>query len=308
MLEAKHYLWIGPPSSLPALWKELHSDACTFLPRNFSDARLAIQNQLKLNFNEATISYWHALLLEAAPNYCEYMYALEDIIMMELLQMFKLMAVPDHETNWKFDFVEGFSGRQRLSQAFRRQRLHGVALDNRYNDDLDFSKKKGFFAFLCAARCLVPGGEFWWGIECKTWVWVNRVTYGRSKENPWGKEDEAAVIAANNVSKHFVFVALILYWGRRLYTVEQPKSSLLNYVDIVQTLFGVHSVTTVNCDHGYFDDPDSAVKPLKLMGTAPFMSLMRATVPLADRTHRAKLTIEKRGKAADGSVIVKTHG
>eukprot|EP00959_Pyramimonas_sp_CCMP1952_P395903 8295339-Pyramimonas_sp.AAC.1 len=82
--------------------------------------------------------------------------------------MFKLRAEPDHATKWKFDLVEGMSGRQRLSQAFRAHGLHGVAVDCRCDDPLNSAKQPGFFAYLCAARCLVPCGEFWWGIECKT--------------------------------------------------------------------------------------------------------------------------------------------
>eukprot|EP00959_Pyramimonas_sp_CCMP1952_P452304 9466334-Pyramimonas_sp.AAC.1 len=59
---------------------------------------------------------------------------------MELLQMCKLMAEPGHGTEWKFDFVEGMSGRRRLSQAFRAHGLRGVALDCRYDDSLNFAR------------------------------------------------------------------------------------------------------------------------------------------------------------------------
>ena len=38
-------------------------------------------------------------LVEAEPKSCEYMYAVEGIITMELLQMFKLTAEPDREVS-----------------------------------------------------------------------------------------------------------------------------------------------------------------------------------------------------------------
>eukprot|EP00959_Pyramimonas_sp_CCMP1952_P165505 3459715-Pyramimonas_sp.AAC.1 len=89
------------------------------------------------------------------PNMQVHNYSLEEVIIMELLQHFNMAKRPREFT---FHFVEGFSGCRSLSTSFIGLGLTGISLDKRYHESLDFATDLGFMKFLCAARCLRPGG------------------------------------------------------------------------------------------------------------------------------------------------------
>ena len=93
-----------------------------------------------------------------------------------------------------------------LSHMLRAEDFTGVALDRRYDPILDIATDEGFKVFRVAQRRLMPHCLAWWGIECKTWVWMCRATYGRTKDVPLGKivailvEDKADIAAFANWS------------------------------------------------------------------------------------------------------------
>ena len=166
-------------------------------------------------------------------------------------------------------FVESMSGCQMLSHMLRAEDFTGVALDRRYDPILDIATDEGFKVFRVAQRRLMPHCLAWWGIESKTWVWKGREPFGRTKDVPLGNPGLEQVVEANTVMGRFTFLALVLWFGLRLFIVEQPASSLLNSAQPIEILFEVTSAKLVRVDHGYYDLPDAPVKPLKLMGTAP---------------------------------------
>ena len=195
-----------------------------------------------------------------------------------------------------------------LSQMLRAEDFTGVALDRRYDPILDIATDEGFKVFRVAQRRLMPHCLAWWGIECKTWVWMCRAAYGRTKDVPLGNPALKQVVEANTVMGRFTFLALVLWFGLRLFIVEQPQSSLLNSAQPIEVLFEVTSAKLVRVDHGYYDVPDAPVKPLKLMGTAPWLQEMNKTIKMKPYGQRAKLCDKKRKLMPDGTWSSKWTG
>ena len=175
-------------------------------------------------------------------------------------------------------FVESMSGCQMLSQMLRAEDFTGVALDRRYDPILDLATDEGFKVFRVAQRRLMPHCLAWWGIESKTWLWRGRAPFARTKDVPLGSPGWEQVVEANTVMERFAFLALVSWFGLRPFIVEQPLKSWLNRAQPIAILFEVTSAKPVLVDHGYFDLPDAPVKPLKLMGTAPWLQKMNKTI------------------------------
>ena len=211
-----------------------------------------------------------------------------------------------HEDEY-LDFVEGMSGCQQLSRTLREGNLKGLALDKRYDPCLDLTTLAGFAIWLCAIRRLTARGLFWFGIECKTWVWINRATWKRSKEDPDGDIEKPEVREANIVMERFAFLALLLSLGNRPWVVEQPVSSLFPHALVIKILFGILGAITIRVDHGSYDEKDAPVKPLKLMGgDAPWLPQVARLADNSER--RLRLVDTKRFKGQNGKMVSQVHG
>ena len=71
----------------------------------------------------------------------------------------------------------------------------------------------------------------------------------------------------------FVMFKLLLLWVTgRFYVLEQPRSSVVNYMPEMVAVLALTGAIMVNTDHGAFDD--GSVKPLKLFGTPAWLPLI----------------------------------
>ena len=81
-----------------------------------------------------------------------------------------------------YDFFEGYAGLSELSRAVGRVcGWNFLCMDNKY-DGLAVGKDDGNFAWLCCTRACLH--EAWFGIECKTYIWVCRNWSGRRPQCP----------------------------------------------------------------------------------------------------------------------------
>jgi hypothetical protein len=297
---AHDWLQLVPKNQLPALWNKFHSASHTSLSANYSKALADVQamtNQFSHDWSGHMLTTCYTM----DPELAAFEYSLSEIIIWELLQSFYSKQNKDSDGSVVFQFIEGMSGQRALSKALLAKRLNGVSLDRRYDSCLDFATINGFKVFMMAARKLAPFGLFWWGIECKTWVWVCRSSTGRTSQNPMGSKENPSTQEANLVMQRFVFMAQVLYWGRRAYVLEQPLSSLLFTATPIKILCEVHSCFNVRCDHGFFDEADAPCKPLKLLGVAPWLVDLRVVLPRHPSSKRTKLSYSKTKTLADGS-------
>ncbi len=85
----------------------------------------------------------------------------------------------------------------------------------------------GFLWALNVVRCIRPGGVQHWAPPCSSWVWVNRSTSTRSKENPLGECPRGYVLEANVFVDRMVLLLLVGLALNIHFIVEQPASSLL---------------------------------------------------------------------------------
>jgi len=305
-MRVEDFQWLEVPSSEKRL-VELWNDHCipdhTPLPDDGEMALLKIQVILA-NFPDDVLARWAEAMQKFVPELVAQSYTLAMMIMLELIQYFKVMK--SHEDEY-LDFVEGMSGCQQLSRTLREGNMKGLALDKRYDPCLDLTTCAGFAIWLCAIRRLTARGLFWFGIECKTWVWINRATWKRSKEDPDGDIEKPEVREANIVMERFAFLALLLSLGNRPWVVEQPVSSLFPHALVIKILFGILGAITIRVDHGSYDEEDAPVKPLKLMGgDAPWLPQVARLADNSDE--RFRLVHTKRFKDQNGKMVSQVHG
>ena len=308
-MTVEDFEWFDVPPCLPhekplvELWNDQYMPENTPLPNDGAAALLKIQKILS-NFPDDVLARWEETMSKVVPQLMVESYTLDMMIMMELIQYFKVMKSHEEE---HLQFAEGMSGCQQMSRTFRKADLRGVALDKRYDKCLDVTTINGFAIWLCVIRRLAARGLFWFGVECKTWVWINRATWKRSKEEPEGDVEKTEVQEANTVMERFAFLALLLNLGNRPWVVEQPVSSLFPHALVIKILFGVLGVITIRVDHGSYDEDDAPVKPLKLMGgDTPWLPQVAR---LADNsTRRMRLVDTKRFKGQDGKMVSQVHG
>ena len=74
---------------------------------------------------------------------------------------------------------------------------------------------------------LREGGLLWAAVECSTWVFLSRGTYGRSKSRPEGDLDHAAVRIANRMAERTVMLCVLAASRGAKIVIENPQSSLV---------------------------------------------------------------------------------
>lgn len=280
---------------LKIMWESYCNEGVCTLDVEYEIALNKVRATLDL-FSQDLRSRWFAMLCSVSPRYLDEEYSLAEVMIHLLVCGFKNLLDDRADV---LDFAEAMSGCQRMSASLRALGLDGVALDKRYDSDLNFDSVIGFKAFLQAALFLRTRGVYWWAIECKTWIWVSRSTSLRSMDDVYGDCKREDVSSANRCMESFVFIALLLGWSRKVWVVEQPRSSLLPHAEPMLSLFTLHGVKTCFLDHGAFDSTEAPIKPLKLMGTAPWLDDWTAVA--TEKSKRDKLTTAKRVKLADGS-------
>ena len=149
-----------------------------------------------------------------------------------------------------------------------------------------------YFLYL---RFLRVDGVLWMAVECLTFIFMNRNTFGRSALNPRGYEgSNASVKDANECVTIVSGMIVVSHVGRRTFGVEQPRSSVLNYFDGFSELLAWSGAVTINTPHGAF--AGESQKDLKLFGTLPNMHTLVRTPTDEDSRRWVQLTYKVDGR------------
>ena len=107
--------------------------------------------------------------------------------------------------------------------------MAGISIDRCYHPSQAIHEPPGFRLIVVCLRFLRTGALLWLGVECKTWVWINRVSYGKSLRNVRGFQyGNTDVIEANKVADVVALLCLMCSLGERHYVIENPMSILVN--------------------------------------------------------------------------------
>ncbi|CAE7814559.1 unnamed protein product [Symbiodinium sp. CCMP2592] len=112
---------------------------------------------------------------------------------------------PPYCNNETFDVIELYAGRARITRIARAAGYMAVAADQKYDPDensaLNLNSSSGFvLAVLMVLSGSVEGAIAVLGIECSTFVEVNRGSSKRSELLPWGDEEVSSVYEANQAT------------------------------------------------------------------------------------------------------------
>ncbi len=129
----------------------------------------------------------------------------------------------------ELDAVEIFVGAHNLSTALVSQGLNAMPFDKVIDPEQNICEHWGFQLALQWTLRLRPGGLLWAGVECSTWVFLSRSTYGRSKSRPEGDAESAAVRIANRMAERTVMLCSVACSRGAKVVVENPMSTLLWY-------------------------------------------------------------------------------
>lgn len=190
-----------------------------------------------------------ALLNAAFPEYSARDYSLTECMHMEILQA---AWCAEQHIQRCLHAVDHHSGKQALTRAYIRQGLKAVALDRKYDENLEFSKPSGTRAALFSIRYLLPEGMAWIASACTSWIWIGRRQTHRSRTNITGRSDSATVLCANTCKDLTVLIMAICNLSKRSCMVEQPLSGLmaldLSFAGALRLCGG----STITLDHGVF--------------------------------------------------------
>lgn len=202
-----------------------------------------------------------------------------------------------------------FSGQRSISQAFSRKNQNSVYFDLATNPRHDICTTDGFCLAVLNVLKLAPDGILSMGPPCGSYIWMNRATSCRSRENPYGDQSREYVERASMICVRALLL-LILATARGAYVVlEQPASSVMKFMpDFVATAKLIQKHLGLWNEQFFWMASWGApsAKPSRVWGT-PFW-LPKLYVKLS-QLHRLKLLnlqleITKKKRNADGQVSV----
>ena len=132
---------------------------------------------------------------------------------------------------------------------------------------MDYSTPLGLRLHGLVLRKLKTSGLKGGGNACKTFIFLGQHIFKRSRFAPLGETMCAKVRIASRSLFHTSFIKLMLSLSLREWIIEQPRSSLLPYVDHFAHAMRLCEAGTVQLDHGAYDYDDTLQTPLKLVGT-----------------------------------------
>ena len=249
---------------------------------NFKDAVSPIQEICDAldNMGSDFMSHTIMAMAHAFPEYHRKCYSVADMIISEIMRAIDF----EYQEECQFDCVECMSGKGELRKAVVQRGLRAVGLDKKYAcQEQDMTTQEGFRTFLLALRRLRRHGLWWMAPECTTWIWIGRFQTGRHK-NIEGYDHVPAVQDANIVRDRVCLLALICYWSCRDFIAEQPNSTVIHVSTPFLHMMQMTRANSICTEHGAFSEHvdgfcriDSSRKPLKLMGTAPWMLQLTRT-------------------------------
>ena len=194
-------------------------------------------------------------------------------------------------------FVELFAGEANWSCGMRSLSYEGVSIDARRNYAHDFLTPAGFMATLSAVLRIRPGGVFWAGPPCSTWVFMSRHSTGRDKDVR-GNWESSPYVASQNALVSRLLVILRLCMARGVYyIIEQPRSSIMFEYPPFAKFLQKHPARTCHTEMGAFGM--KAEKDTILKGTAPYISELERRLNSQERK-RLRLDASKTKTSVEG--------
>ena len=180
-------------------------------------------------------------------------------------------------TKLKF-FIEYCSGRGAITRSMLRLKLPSSAYDRKYDSSHDIVSDSGLWSWIASALFTSRHGALWFAPECKTWVWMNRNGNLRSSLDWRGDESLPEVAEANEKCIRVIIVLVLASLLDIQWLLEQPRSSLYNYVDFVVRALDVFDCDMISTYLGCFGAESE--KPLKIFSTAPWGIYLQRERPL----------------------------
>ena len=124
-------------------------------------------------------------------------------------------------------FVEFFCGTGGLFVAALSQELRCSFYDLVVDEGHDLLSAKGFALAISMALSIAVGGCAWFGVPCRTFVWMSRGHTKRTLKRPHGDCGRADVRQANEIVERVCILLQILCARQVYFIIEQPSGSLL---------------------------------------------------------------------------------
>ena len=148
-----------------------------------------------------------------------------------IIIMAMLLQIGGGLENDRLMCVEIFAGCHSITRAFKDAGHATLALDFSTESEFDnINNSIGFVRALMAIMHLGADSLFWSAPPCSTWVFMNRGTSKRTKDDPLGDQSKKSVANANTqVSRVCLLCMVAILLHNCFIMAEQPASSLFEY-------------------------------------------------------------------------------
>lgn len=139
--------------------------------------------------------------------------------------------------------LEYFAGVGNVARAFAEAGYASYGFELKKNRvAMDILSPTGFAFAIKLAMQTCRGGFAWFAPVCSTWVWVSRYSTNRSAIYPMGNPGQPCVTDANvMISRVVLLVSIFLARGCWV-VIEQPSSSLMQYLVIATVCYTMGSL------------------------------------------------------------------
>jgi hypothetical protein len=166
-------------------------------------------------------------------------------ILTSLLGLLSQMPhIPDQPD---LDGCEFFAGVQSVTRGFTAANFKMMPFDITYHPGMDMGTSLGFMLALELVTRTRPNGVCFFAPPCSTYVWMNRGTSGRSREQPLGRLEHPSVRQANLVTARTCLLIVLCIAKGIHWIVEQPSSSVMVYgpeMDVIKHHYNMVEVKT----------------------------------------------------------------
>ena len=173
--------------------------------------------------------------------------------------------------------LEFSAGKAWITRECLRRRLRAVCFDKLFSEGQDCNTDPGFRRWLGSVMCTVVGAVNWDAPECKTWVWVSRGTYQRSREQWRGAMDYQKVRDANSKAVRVTAKNLLAHFLGLTSLLEQPRSSLYNFIPFFHRYMEVAGSIKSSTYLGSFGAPSE--KAVKILHTCRWGTKLKRKKP-----------------------------
>ena len=199
----------------------------------------------------------------------------------------------------KLHALDVFSGTGNMAAAFNAFRMPAATFDKEVGGESeDILGDAGLGQLLFNVARVVTGGVVWFGPPCSTWIWLSRRSTKRTRAEVGGDTSVAAVMEANEIAHIVADVIRTCHTLGLYYVLEQPASSLLFNYEPISAVLADTRAQSVSVELGRAGA--MTPKPLRLMGTAPYLIRLAGIVRRRSMVTRARALTRREGGWVNG--------